>query len=86
MNLTEVIYHIAEELEKTGFKPTWVTGTPSRQELYRYVEGHPEIASYSMNAGPEEYASILGSEIKNPHVTINAVINDPHGNGDTIPF
>jgi|21_taG_2_1085346.scaffolds.fasta_scaffold02730_11 hypothetical protein len=86
MNLTEVIHHIAEELEKTGFKPAWVTETPSQEELYRYVESHPEIASYSMNATDAEYASILGTEVKNPHVTINAVINDPHGNEDTIPF
>ena len=86
MNLTEVIHHIAEELEKTGFKPAWVTGTPSRQELYHYVESHPEIASYSMNATDAEYASILGSEVKLPHLTINRVLNDPHGNGDTIPF
>ena len=86
MTLKEIITHITTELEKTGFAPAWVTGTPSTEELYRYVEGHPEIAGFSMNADDEEYMYILSSEINNPHVTINAVINDPHGNGDTIPF
>jgi hypothetical protein len=84
MTLKQIIIHLTTELKKNGFVPAWVTGTPSKQELHRYVEGHPEIASYSMNATDAEYAFILGSEIKNPHVTINAVINDPDGNGGTI--
>jgi len=80
MTLKEIIIHLTTELKSKGFVPSWVTGTPSKQELHRYVEGHPEIASYSLNATDAEYAFILDSEVKNPHATINAVINDPHAN------
>ncbi len=87
MTLKQIITHLATELKKKDFKPYYWTirgGTPSKKEMYNYVEGHPEIAGFSINAGLEEYASILASKVKNPHVTINAVLNDPDGNGDTI--
>ena len=83
MTLKEIITHLATELEKNGFTPPWVPPKVkvSKQELYRYIEGHPDIASYSLNATDAEYAFILGSKVKNPYVTINAVINDPDGKG-----
>ena len=88
MTLKEIITHVTTELEKTGFTPPWVPAKVkvSTQELYNYVEGHPELAGLSINASNEEYASILGKEVNNPYLTINAILNDPHGNGDTIPF
>jgi hypothetical protein len=85
MTLKQIITHLATKLKKKGFMPFyWVHDRITMQELYNYIEGHPEIASYSLNADDEEYAYILGSEVKNPHATINAVINDPDGNGGTI--
>ena len=87
MTLKEIITHLTTELEKKGFMPFyWVHDRITTQELYNYVEGHPEIASYSLNATDTEYASILASKVNNPYATINAVINDPDGDGDTIPF
>ena len=87
MTLKQIITHLAIELKKKGFIPFYcVHDRITTQELYNYVEGHPEIAGFSINAGPEEYASILASKVNNPYVTINAVINDPDGDGDTIPF
>ena len=85
MTLKEIIIHLATKLKKKGFTPFyWCHETISIQELYEYVEGHPDIASYSLNATKAEYASLLGSKVNNPYVTINAVLNDPDGNGDTI--
>jgi hypothetical protein len=81
MTLKEIITYLAIELDRKGFTPPWVPPKVkvSKLELYRYIEGHPEIASYSLNADDAEYASILASKVTNPYITINAVLNDPDG-------